>query len=118
MSQKSAKKDRREADVPLFIVWARDYYDNRNRRVRERVIVHGDRPEGMTQFVAYGKVDVITKLGATVHPLTAPIPGATNVLEAFALFDETIVRAAEKANKKIVRPGPGNLPPFPGRNGP
>lgn len=114
MSEKSAKADRREAAPPQFIVWTRDYLDARKREVRQYVVVAGAPPPGFVYFVGTGKVDLMTRAGMTPAPITFDIPGAADVVQAFALWEAAYEAAIEKVNKRILPAGPGSVPPLPG----
>lgn len=113
MSQKNARAERQE-DKPApskFIVWARDFLDDRQRKVRQLVVVAGVPPPGFVHFIGIHKADLMAKAGITTIPFTFNIPGAADVVEAFARWDAEYQKNVEEANRKIIRARPGDLPP-------
>jgi hypothetical protein len=117
---------------PKFVVWVRDYYDDRNRKLRERVIVSGERPPQFARFVVEGSVTVRFEdeegLKEAVRKFARQIY-AESVEEAYALYESELARGAEeattetlaqiqKAARRLILPGPGHTPPARGPNGP
>ena len=106
-------------DVHKYIVEARDYFDQHNRKVRERIVVHGRPPPGFARFITRSSLEVplpehTVRLEFTVH-----LP-AESVVEAYEIMDAEIervvkqkkVEALEKAaemRRKVIIAGPGAM---------
>ena len=114
---------------PKFIIWMRDYYDDRNRHIKERVVVEGNMPPGLVRFVTQHPLQIKFTILSPRGPvpqmmqqvLVIQLP-AGSVAEAFAMMDVFVAKVAEKGRhdmlKKIKRlggivvlPGHGNTPP-------
>jgi len=113
-------------EPPYAIMSLNQYEDTKGRRIREQVPVSGDMGHDWARFVGYVTFHIQAGGQNVKVDTELPIPGAENILEAFAKFDDTAKKREPEIKQNVMaqlrqKAQPGivtakNMPPMGGMN--
>jgi len=80
---------------PAYIVRRVDHFDDRNRKIIERIVEHGEVPADFKRFVGEGKTSCETVLGTAQLTFSVPLPAET-IVEAYRVLEGMLIRVGEE----------------------
>ena len=80
------------------------YVNEKGQRVTKRRVVKGVAPEDFAEYIGYGRISIEQGQRSTWDNFDFLIPGAKNLEEAFAGFEEHFNAAAEIRRAQLLGP--------------